>query len=100
MTSERTKWLRDERQKAYAALSTVGEVFRSELPALIERGDGQHDEIEVRWRDLRTELRKAYNQVALFGAEEARAAGLRVWRTARNGANDFFQSWRVPVRDQ
>lgn len=36
MTSERAKWLRDQRQKAYAALSTAGEevlqFFRSELP--------------------------------------------------------------------
>jgi hypothetical protein len=100
MTSERTKWLRDQRQKAYAALSTAGEetlqFFRSELPILLELGDARRcDEAEVHWRQLRTELRKAYNQVALFGADEARSAGLSIWRTARNGGNDFFRSLHV-----
>jgi hypothetical protein len=36
---------------------------------------------------------KSYNQVALFGADDARAVGLRVWRTARNGGNDFLRDF-------
>lgn len=100
MTSERAKWLRDERQKAYAALSTAGEevlqFFRSELSTLVEPNDARRrDEAETHWRQLRTELRKAYNQVALFGVDEARGAGLSIWRTARNGGNDFFRSLHV-----
>lgn len=100
MTSERAKWLRDQRQKAYAALSTAGEealqFFRSGLPTLIGSDDArQRDEAEAHWRQLRTELRKAYNQVALFGADEARVAGLNIWRTARSGGNAFFRSLNV-----
>lgn len=102
VTSERAKWVRNERQKAYAAFSTAGEevlqFFRSELPTLIEPGAAQRrNGAEAHWRALRTELRKAYNQVALFGADEARAASLSVWRTARNAGNDFFRSLPVPT---
>jgi hypothetical protein len=96
LSAEHAKWLRDERMKAYAALSLAGEdalqFIRAVLPRLLDA-----DEPDLRasvgsdWRQLRAELRKAYNQVALFGAEDARAAGLRVWRAARNGANDFLR---------
>jgi hypothetical protein len=96
LASEHARWLRDERLKAYAALSMVGEevlqFIRSELPPLIEpNSDGLRDETEARWRELRTELRKAYNQVALFGDDPPRTAGQQIWRTARNGANDFLR---------
>lgn len=96
LASERARWLRDERLKAYAGLSMAGEevlqFIRSELQPLVEpNGGGKHDETGVRWRELRTELRKAYNQVALFGADAARSAGQHIWRTARNGANDFLR---------
>ncbi|MEU6882430.1 hypothetical protein [Streptomyces sp. NPDC046712] len=93
--SEHSKWLREERTKAYAGLSLAGEevlqFIRSELPLLIgPDGAGRRTDAEARWHELRTELRKAYNQVALFGAEPARTAGLHMWRTARNGGNDFL----------
>src|SRR4051812_17372789 len=83
MTSERAKLLRDERQKAYAGLSVAGEevqqFFRYELPILsVPSCATRRDEAEVRWRELRTELRKAYKQVALLGVNEARAS---IWRT-------------------
>jgi hypothetical protein len=107
LESERAKWLRDERVKAYAGLSMAGEevlhFIRVELPRLTEPGrtDGRAEErtderveeraeVEARWRELRTELRKAYNQVALFGTDSARDPGLRMWRTARNGGDDFL----------
>jgi len=98
--SDRVTWLRDERQKAYAGLSIAGEealqFIRSELPTFIGsssvvRRDGA-DDADARWRELRTELRKAYNQVALFGADEARTAALGIWRTARNGGNDLLRA--------
>ena len=95
LESEQAKWLRDERVKAYAGLSMAGEevlhFIRVELPTLTE--PGRTDEragVEARWRELRAELRKAYDQVALFGTDGTRDAGLRVWRTARNGGNDFL----------
>lgn len=96
LASEHAKWLRDERLKAYAGLSLAGEealqFIRSDMPALIGPDSSERrGTAETRWRELRTELRKAYNQVALFGAEEARTAGVRVWRTARNGGNDFLR---------
>jgi hypothetical protein len=94
--SEHAKWLRDERVDAYSGLSTAGEevlqFIRTELPALAEPDHAdRRDIVEARWRELRTDLRKAYNQVALFGADEARATGQELWRTARNTANDFFR---------
>jgi hypothetical protein len=96
LASERDKWLRDERVRAYAGLSTAGEevvqFIRSELPMLVDSTDaGQRDRAEARWSVLRTDLRKAYNQVALFGADDARAAALDLWRTARNVGNDFLR---------
>jgi len=96
VTSEHAKWLRDERLKAYAELSIAGEevlqFIRSELPMLLEpNGAGQRQHAEAQWRMLRTALRKAYNQVALFGADNARAAALDLWRTARNAGNDFLR---------
>jgi len=95
LASEHAKWLREERQHAYAVLSITGEevlqFFRSELLSVAEQSDPRRRaEGGARWRELRTELRKAYNQVALFGGDEAREAALHVWRTARNGGNDFF----------
>jgi hypothetical protein len=91
LVSERSKWLRDERMKAYAALSTAGEeilhFFRSELPA----GPDGASAVAARWRSLRVELRKAYNQVALFGGDEARLAASELWRAARNGGNELVQ---------
>jgi len=100
LQSERAKWLRDARQEAYAGLSMAGEevlqFFRAELPTVIEpAGPQMYDEVEARWRELRTELRKAYNRVALVGAEEARTTGREIWRTSRNGGNDFFRSWHA-----
>jgi hypothetical protein len=97
MTSEHAKWLRDEQQKAYATLSIAGEevqqFFRSGLFALAESDNNrQRDEAESRWHELRAELRKAYNQVALFGANDARAASLSLWQTARNRGNNLFHS--------
>ncbi|MFC9654101.1 MULTISPECIES: hypothetical protein [unclassified Streptomyces] len=94
--AEHSTWLREERTKAYAGLSLAGEevlqFIRSEMPLLIgSDGAARRADAEARWLDLRTELRKAYNQVALFGADETRTAGLRMWRTARNGGNDFLR---------
>jgi len=102
--SERTKWLRDERVKAYAGLSLAGEevlqFMRSQLPTILRSSDAaQHDEVEARWLFLRTELRKAYNQVALFGADDAQASALELWRTARDVGNDFFRDLQVGVGD-
>ncbi|MEQ0558355.1 hypothetical protein ABJI51_04675 [Amycolatopsis sp. NEAU-NG30] len=83
-------WLRDERVKAYAALSAASEeafqLVRSEFVKLPEH----RDEIEARWRERRSELRKAHNQVALFGTEEPRRRGKELWKAARNGVNDVF----------
>jgi hypothetical protein len=84
--------------KAYAGLSIAGEevlqFIRSELALLIDLATtARRDETEVRWRQLRTELRKAYNQVALLGTEPARLAGQRMWRTARYGGNDFLRTF-------
>lgn len=89
-------WLRDERLKAYAGLSLAGEealqFIRSDLRLLLgSDAASQRADTEARWRELRTQLRKAYNQVALFGAEPARLAGREIWRTARNGGNDFWR---------
>lgn len=97
LESEHAKWLRDERVKAYAGLSTAGEeimhFIRFDLLALVEPGRTvRRGEVEARWRELRTELRKAYNQVALFGTDGARDAGLSMWRTARNGGNNFLSA--------
>lgn len=100
LASDHAKWLRDERLKAYAGLSLAAEevlqFIRSELPKLLNPdGLGQQQAMEVHWLELRTELRKAYNQVALFGASDARAAAQQVWRTARNGGNDFFRDFAL-----
>ncbi|MFD7785386.1 hypothetical protein ACFV4Q_20160 [Streptomyces nojiriensis] len=105
INSEHSKWLREERTKAYAGLSLAGEevlqFIRSEMPLLIgSDGVGRRADAEARWRELRTELRKAYNQVALFGADRARTAGLHMWRTARNGGNDFLRGLDEALSDQ
>ena len=96
IASDDAKWLRDERVRSYAGLSLAAEevlqFIRAEMPMLIgSQGAGRRQETEARWVALRTELRKAYNQVALFGAAESRAAALQVWRTARNGGNDYLR---------
>lgn len=98
--AEHQKWLRDERLNAYATLSTVGEealqFIRNELPPLIATSDrDQVNDAESRWRELRTELRKAYNRVSLVGAPDTISEGREVWRTARNGANDLFRALRA-----
>jgi hypothetical protein len=96
LASEHARWLRDERVKAYAAFALACEdtlqFIRSEMPKLIgsKNTDGR-DIIEGRWGELRTELRKAYNQVALFGADDAQALASTAWRSARNGGNDFLR---------
>jgi hypothetical protein len=97
LKTEHVKWLRDERVNAYGRLSVAGEdvlqFFRTELLRLVELGDAsQSVDEEVRWHRLRAELRKAYNRVALLGVDDARSAGLEIWRTARDGGNDFFRS--------
>jgi len=95
LETERTRWLRDERVRAYAGLSTAGEevlqFIRSELQIDVATAV-RRDAVEVRWRELRTQLRKAYNEVALFGTEPARAAGQHIWRTGRNGGNDLLRA--------
>ncbi|WP_086843460.1 hypothetical protein [Amycolatopsis kentuckyensis] len=88
--AEHANWLRDERVKAYASLSTASEeafqLVRSEFIRLPE----DREAIETRWRERRAELRKAHNQVALFGTEEPRKRGKELWKAARNGANAVF----------
>jgi hypothetical protein len=87
LTAQHTTWLRAERTTAYAAFSLAAEevqqFLRNEVPV-----DGA--DLSARWRELRTVLRTAYNQVCLFGADEPIAASLLVWRTARNGGNDLL----------
>jgi hypothetical protein len=95
--SQQATWWREERQKAYGSLSIAGEealrFIRTELSTLVESGDPRNrDDTETRWGELRTELRKAYNQVELFGVDETREAALRIWRTARNGVNDTLRA--------
>lgn len=93
LSAEHAKWLRAERTAAYAAYSLAAEeaqqFLRTELPSVLSDA-ARHAVAAARWRELRTELRKAYNQVSLVGAEEPRAAGTRVWRTARNSGNDLI----------
>ncbi len=101
LAAEHAKWLRDKRLKSYAGLSLAGEdvlqFIRSELPMLTGPGGaGRREAAEARWTELRTELRKAYNQVALFGTDDARAIARQVWRISRNGGNDFLRGSRVP----
>jgi hypothetical protein len=96
LASDRARWLRDERLKAYGALSTAGEevqqFIRSELPALLKpNGAARQENAEARWRVLRTELRMAYNQVVLFGATDTRGSARELWRAARNAGNDFLR---------
>jgi hypothetical protein len=95
VNAEHTKWLRDERTKAYAALSLAGEevlqFFRADLPSLLDSFDeGHRGATRARWAELRVEFRKACNQVLLLGAEEARTAGLDYWRTGRDHASDLL----------
>ncbi|MEA5367467.1 hypothetical protein VA596_48610 [Amycolatopsis sp., V23-08] len=88
--TDQANWLRDERVKAYAGLSTASEeafqLIRSEFIGLQE----DRPAIEARWRERRNELRKAYNQVELFGTDEPRRRGKELWKAARNGVNGVF----------
>lgn len=90
LAAEHASWLRDERVKAYAVLSNAGEeafqLIRSEFFELPKN----RVDVEARWRERRNELRKAHNQVALFGTEEPRRRGKDLWKVARNGANAVF----------
>lgn len=99
LTAEHSKWLRDQRVKAYGDLATVTEeVFqfiRMDLPESLDPSEADKRlSVEDKWRNLRIEFRKAYNMVALFGAKDARKASQRVWRTGRNAGNDFFRDLR------
>jgi hypothetical protein len=102
--ADQAKWLRDERVKAYAGLSIAGEeafqFVRSEFADVV-RSDNrdERDDIEARWRERRSELRKAYNQVALFGADEPRRHAKELWKAARNGVNDFLAGPNTSSRD-
>ncbi|VVJ19816.1 Uncharacterised protein [Amycolatopsis camponoti] len=86
--ADHANWLRDERVKAYAGMSNAGEeafqLIRSEFATLRPEN---RDEVEARWRERRNELRKAHNQVALFGTDEPRRRGKDLWKVARNGVN-------------
>jgi hypothetical protein len=97
VSSDHGKWLRDQRVKAYGDLAMVTEevlqFLRADLPDSLDAGDASHRvAVEGDWRKLRTDLRKAYNMVVLFGAEDSRMAAQVVWRTARNAGNDFFRN--------
>jgi hypothetical protein len=90
LAAEHTKWLRDERMKAYAGFSLASEevqhFLRFEVPAL------------SRWHELRAALRKAYNQVQLLGGDEPRAVALRVWLLGRREADSLVRACvDVPV---
>jgi hypothetical protein len=88
--ADHANWLRDERVKAYAGLSTASEeAFQLVRSEFIKLPAGR-EQIETRWRERRTELRKAHNQVALFGTEEPRTRGKELWKAARNGVNAVF----------
>jgi hypothetical protein len=88
--ADRANWLRDERVKAYAGLSTAGEeafqLIRMEFSGPV----ANRAETEALWRNRRSELRKAYNQVELFGADEPRRRGKELWKAARGGVNDVL----------
>lgn len=93
--TEHATWLRNERVRAYAGLSAAGEevlqFIRDELVVLVEpRHAERREHTEAQWRALRTDLRKAYNQVALLGTDDARAAARELWRTARDAGNDYW----------
>jgi hypothetical protein len=97
LAAEHTKWLRDERTKAYATFSLVGEeviqFLRADLPALLAGADddGHRDAAQARWAGLRIDFRKAYNQVLLLGTAEARSAAVDYWRAGRDHGNDFLR---------
>lgn len=104
LAAEHTKWLRDERMRAYAGFSLAGEevlqFLRVELqPLLAPGGESHRAEVDARWQGLRTDLRKAYNQVSLFGAEEPRTVALRQWRIARNSGNDILRDLAAGTDD-
>ena len=89
--------LRDERQKAYAQLSSAGEdvvqFIRTEMPPATDLDNPTAvgtSAARAHWHQLRTELRKAYNRVELFGSDAVRESGARIWQSARNGLNDVF----------
>jgi hypothetical protein len=108
IAEERAVWLRDAKMAAYSALSLAGEevqqFVRWELPLLLgPHGNKRQEAIENHWTGLHAGLRKAYNEVALLGAEQPRVVGREVWRLARYGCNDFLRdltSTRARSRDQ
>jgi hypothetical protein len=85
LAAEHTKWLREERMRAYAVFSLAGE------DVLLYLRDERPD--AARWPGLRADLRKAYNQVQLLGAEEPRMAALRMWRLAAGAADTDAAAW-------
>jgi hypothetical protein len=104
LASEQAKWLRDERVTTYATFSLAGEqvlqFIRSEFPSLMATSDDrQRMATEEHWRDLRTELRKAYNRVLLLGTDEARDAGRQVWSTAWHSGNDLLRDLGAEITD-
>ncbi|GAA4555182.1 hypothetical protein [Planotetraspora kaengkrachanensis] len=106
VSSEHAKWLREERHRAYGGMAIAAEEvqqwMRSDLLEVAATGDETtREQAAARWKLLRTELRKAYDQVAIFGADEARAEALTLWRTARNTGNDYlFPSTDHPAPEE
>jgi hypothetical protein len=99
--AQRATWLRDERRRAYGNLSVAGEealqFIRTDLVAIVGSTDeSARTDARTQWRALRTELRKAYNQVLLLGAPETRVAALDMWRIARNGVEDLLRVVDAP----
>jgi len=84
LTGEHTKWLRDERMRVYAAFTLAVEEVLNFLRA--------EELTQPRWHELRGDLRKAYNEVQLLGADEPRATAQRVWLLARNGVIDLLRA--------
>jgi hypothetical protein len=95
LDSEHNKWLMDQRMHSYSDYLLVGEdvfhFFQSELPRITQADTQQRNKAEMRWRDLSIQLRKAYNEVLLFGSEETRPLARKLWRTAWHEGNDFFR---------
>jgi hypothetical protein len=96
LAAEHTKWLREERTGAYAAFSLAAEdalqFLRNELAPSLEPAQlPRHAEVAERWRALRIDIRKVYNQVLLLGADEPRNVALRVWRLTRDSCIDLLR---------
>jgi len=95
LRADQSRWLRDERRRAYSALSAAGEealqFLRNRAVVLID-DRSERPGLEGEWAAIRTDLRKAFNQVELLGTGTVRMAALTMWRAARDGGNDFFAS--------